>query len=425
MNLWHLILQLVKQRDLRRRILFTLGLIAVFRLTVFIPIPGVDTRELAQLFSQNPFLGLVDIFTGGSLLNFSIAMMGVAPYINAAIIMQLMTMAIPALENLYREGDFGRRKINQYTRYLTVPLALLQAYGTVRLIQNSEIGVLTNLSALQLAGILLTATAGTIFLMWLGELITEFGIGNGISLLIFIGIVARLPEVVASQLVLVDVRKLSLLLAFVLVALLTVFFVVYITEGQRKIPISYGGRSAAGRLLLAGTTYLPIRVNQAGVIPIIFALSLLLFPGLIASFFASARSPWLSSAAAFVQELFQNQTFYAVLYFLLVAFFTYFYTWVVFNPERIADHLHKQGSFIPGIRPGPQTIQYLSFLINRLTLAGAIFLGLIAIMPLIVQGIFRLSSLTIGGTSLLIVVSVALELIRQVRATLITKRYEV
>lgn len=420
-----LILQLFKHKDLRNRILVTFLLLFIFRLVVFIPIPIISSANLAQLFANNPFLGLVDIFTGGSLANFSIAMMGVAPYINAAIIMQLMTMAIPSLETLYREGDYGRRKVNQYTRYLTVPLAILQSYGTVRLIQNSQPDLLPALSTWQMFALVLIATAGTIFLMWLGELITEYGIGNGISLIIFVGIIARLPSALASTLVLADVGKIISLIVFGLVAFLTVLFVVYITEGQRKVPISYGGRGASGRLLLSGTNYLPIRVNQAGVIPIIFALSLLLFPGLIASFFAAARSAWLASAATFVQELFQQHTFYAALYFLLVAFFTYFYTWVVFNPDRVTDHLHKQGGFIPGIRPGPQTREYLSYLINRLTLAGAIFLGFIAIMPIVVQAFSGLPSLTIGGTSLLIVVSVALEVMRQVQSMLITKRYDV
>lgn len=419
------LIQLWQHHDLRRRLLVTFALLLVFRFLVHLPVPGVNLERLAEFLARNQFLGLLDLFTGGSLGNLSIAMMGVAPYITAAIIMQLMTMAIPQVEALSKEGEFGRRKINQFTRYLTVPLAVLQAYGTLRMIQTSEFQILSLDSLGKWAALLTITTAGTILLMWLGELMTEFGIGNGISVLIFAGIIARLPSLLGGALVLADVQKVLGLVAFAALALLITFFVVYISEGERKIPVSYGGRASGSRLFLAGTTYLPLRVNQAGVIPIIFALSLLLFPGIIASFFATARSVWLAEGARFVQELFKNNTFYGTLYFLLVALFTYFYTWVVFNPERIADHLHKQGGFIPGIRPGRQTVNFLSFLTNRLTLAGAIFLGLIAVLPFIVQAIFRLPNLTIGGTSLLIVVSVALEVMRQVRSMLLTKRYHV
>lgn len=422
--MWQTLIRVFKDRDLRRHILVVVGLLVIFRFVVHIPIPGIDAEILSRIFAGNQFLGLIDLFTGGSLSNFSIAMMGVAPYINASIIMQLMTMAVPSIEALSKEGDFGRRKINQYTRYLTVPLALLQSYGTIMLLQRSNAEVLGGVTPVQLGAILITSTAGTIFLMWLGELISEHSIGNGVSLIIFVGIIARVPTLLSGSLLTLDPDKIFNLIVFAALALATVFFVVYITEGQRQIPIAYGGRALGNRLLGRQTTYLPLRVNMAGVIPIIFALSLLLFPGLVASFFVSARSTWLAQGAAWVRDLFQNQIFYGIFYFALVAFFTYFYTWVVFKPENVAENVQKQGGFIPGLRPGRQTVEYLSFVINRITLAGAIFLGFIAVMPLLIQAGFNIANLTLGGTSLLIVVSVALETLRQIEAQLTMRRYE-
>jgi len=422
--MWNTIVRVFGDRDLRRRILVVVGLLVIFRFVVHIPIPGINAAVLSKIFAGNQFLGLIDLFTGGSLSNFSIAMMGVAPYINASIIMQLMTMAVPSIEALSKEGDFGQRKLNQYTRYLTVPLALLQSYGTIMLLQRSNAEVLGSITPLQLGAILLTSTAGTIFLMWLGELISEQGIGNGISLIIFVGIISRMPSMLSGSLLTLDPEKIFNLIIFALLALVTVFFVVYITEGQRQIPVAYGGKAMGNRLLGSQTTYLPLRVNMAGVIPIIFALSLLLFPGLIASFFVSAKSLWLAHAAEWTKNLFQNQVFYGVFYFILVAFFTYFYTWVVFKPDNVAENIQKQGGFIPGLRPGRQTVNYLSFVINRITLAGAIFLGFIAVLPLMVQAGLNIANLTLGGTSLLIVVSVALETLRQIEAQLTMRRYE-
>lgn len=416
--------QIFKHKDLRMRIFYTLLILVIVRLIVHTPMPGVDLEALRQVFSSNQFLGLVDIFSGGSLNQFSIALMGVAPYINAAIIMQLMTMALPSIEALYKEGEYGRRKINQYTRYLTVPLAMLQAYGMITLLQRSDVNILGDISVLRLVAMLLIITVGTMVVMWLGELISEFGIGNGISLIIFIGIIASLPSGLGGTIALFDFGKLFNIVVFALLALVTIYFVVYITEGQRNIPISYAGRGGTNRLFGGQTSHLPLRVNQAGVIPIIFALSLLLFPGLIASFFAQARTEWIASAAEAVQYLFQNQVFYGIFYFLLVVFFTYFYTWVVFKPDNVAENIQKSGGFIPGIRPGRQTIDFLSYVSNRITLAGAIFLGLIAVLPIIVQSFTGITTLTIGGTGLLIVVSVALETMRQVRAQLVMKQYD-
>jgi len=406
------------------RIFYTLLILIIVRLIVHTPMPGVDLEALRQVFSSNQFLGLVDIFSGGSLNQFSIALMGVAPYINAAIIMQLMTMALPSIEALHKEGEYGRRKINQYTRYLTVPLAMLQAYGMITLLQRSDVNILGDISVLRLVAMLLIITVGTMVVMWLGELISEFGIGNGISLIIFIGIISSLPSGLGGTIALFDFGKLFNIVVFALLALVTIYFVVYITEGQRNIPISYAGRGGTNRLFGGQTSHLPLRVNQAGVIPIIFALSLLLFPGLIASFFAQARTEWIAGAAEAVQYLFQNQVFYGIFYFLLVVFFTYFYTWVVFKPDNVAENIQKSGGFIPGIRPGRQTIDFLSYVSNRITLAGAIFLGLIAVLPIIVQSFTGITTLTIGGTGLLIVVSVALETMRQVRAQLVMKQYD-
>lgn len=406
------------------RIYWTLVLLAAFRLVSLIPIPGVDVSQLEQLFSQNQFLGLADIFSGGSLSHFSVALMGVAPYINASIIMQLMTMAVPSVEALSKEGDYGRRKINQYTRYLTVPLAITQAYGMILLLQRSEFRILENMGLYRLLSLLLIVTAGTILVMWLGELISEYGIGNGISLIIFLGIVSRLPSILTETAVAFDTGKLTRIVVFAVLAALTVYFIVYVMEGQRNIPISYAGRGRANRLWGSSTSNLPLKVNQAGVIPIIFALSLLVFPSMIAALLASARSPWLAQAALFIKNLFEDRVFYAVLYFLLVIFFTYFYTWVVFKPTNVAENLQKSGAFIPGIRPGKQTVDFLSFISNRITLAGSLFLALIAILPLLVQAFIKLPNLVLGGTSILIVVSVALETMRQLRAQLVMKKYE-
>jgi len=422
--MWQSILQFFKHKDLRARILWTLFLLIIFRIISHIPIPGVDLSKLQELFAQNQFLGMMDIFSGGSLGQLSIALMGVAPYINASIIIQLMTMAIPQIEALQKEGDYGRRKLNQYTRYLTVPLALLQSYGMIILLQKSEFSVLGDMSIYRLIAILITVTAGTILVMWLGELISEFGIGNGISLIIFLGIVARLPQLISETAAVFSVGQIGRLLAFVALALATIYFVVYITEGQRNIPISYAGRVRTNRFMAGMTSNLPLKVNQAGVIPIIFALSLLIFPGMVSALFMNARSQWLANSAEFVKKLFENNWVYGVSYFLLVIFFTFFYTWVIFKPTQVAENLQKSGGFIPGIRPGKHTVDFLTRISNRITLWGSIFLGLIAVLPLIVQAFVKVSSLTIGGTSLLIVVSVALETMRQVKSQLVMKKYD-
>jgi len=422
--MWQSFLQIFKHKDLRIKILWTLGLLVIFRIITHIPIPIVDPEKLQQVFSQNQFLGIMDIFSGGSLSSFSIALMGVAPFINASIIIQLMTMAIPSMEALQKEGDYGRRKMNQYTRYLTVPLAMLQAYGMINLLQRSDVALIDSLTVYKLIAVLITVTAGTMLVMWLVELISEYGIGNGISLIIFLGIVARLPQVISDTAAVFSMAQLSRIAVFLILALVIIYFVVYITEGQRNIPISYAGRVRTNRFMSGVMSNLPLKVNQAGVIPIIFALSILVFPGMVAALLANARSQWLVSSADYVKRLFENQWVYGILYFILVILFTFFYTWVIFKPTNVAENLQKSGGFIPGIRPGKQTVDFLGFVSNRITLFGSIFLGLIAILPLIVQAFTNTSSLTIGGTSLLIVVSVALETMRQVRAQLIMKKYD-
>lgn len=422
--MWQSISQIFKHKDLRDKMLWTAGLLIVFRIISLIPLPGVNLDQLQQVFSQNQFLGLADIFSGGSLGNFSIALMGVAPYINASIIMQLMTMAIPQIEALSKEGDYGRRKINQYTRYLTVPLAFLQSYGMITLLQRSEFQVIDDLSPIRLLTILITVTAGTMFVVWLGELISEFGIGNGISLIIFLGIISKLPSLVSGTIATFDMSQFTKVGIFVALTIFTIYFVIYVTEGQRNIPISYAGRSRNNRLMGSTNTHLPLKVNQAGVIPIIFALSLLVFPSFIASIFSHARSAWLSNAAVWVQQVSENQVVYGIAYFLLVIFFTYFYTWVIFKPTNVAENLQKSGGFVPGIRPGKQTVDFLTFISNRITLAGSIFLASIAVMPLLIQVFIKMPGLTLGGTGLLIVVSVALETMRQIRAQLIMKQYD-
>ena len=418
------IAHLWKDRELRRKLGYTLLLLLLVRLVSHTPMPGVNLEALSQVFDSNQFLGLLDLFSGGSLNRFSIAMMGVGPYINASIIMNLMTMAVPSIEALSKEGDYGRRKIAQYTRYLTVPLGIIQAYGMMTLLQRSDVNILGNLSSFELVSLMLIVTFGTVVIMWLGELISEFGIGNGISLIIFASILSAAPSALTGTLALFDITRIVSLAIFAVLALVTIYLIVYIGEGQRNIPISYAGRATSNRLYGGQSSYLPLRVNQAGVIPIIFALSLLLFPSLLASFFAAARTDWIADSAAWIQRLFENQTFYGVAYFVLVVAFTFFYTWVIFKPETVAENIQKSGGFVPGIRPGKQTVDFLSHVSNRLTLAGALFLGLIAILPLLVQAGTGITTLTLGGTGLLIVVSVALEFMRQIRAQLIMKRYD-
>ncbi len=413
-----------KVQELRRSIFFVLLMVVVFRLAAHIPIPGVDIAALRAFFQSNQVLGLINIFSGGTLQNFSIMALGVGPYITASIIFQLLTMIVPRLEQMSKEPG-GYQLINRYTRYATPPLALLQSYGLIALLkQSSNFQIVVDTSPFRLIVTMLTLTAGTVFLMWIGELISEKRIGNGISILIFAGIIAGLPSIVRNTLLVFDSSQILQILAFVAIGIITIIGVVVITEGQRNIPVSYARSVRGARTHGSLNSFLPIRVNLAGVIPIIFAISVLLFPPLLAQFFTHARSQILVNIAEQVIVIFNNKLFYGGFYFLLVFGFTYFYTSVVFHPDQIAENLQKQGGFIPGIRPGKNTSEYLSYTVNRIIFAGAIFLGLIAVLPLIIQQLVGVQTLSIGGTSILIVVSVVIEIMKQVEAQLVMRDYE-
>ncbi|MDD5043580.1 MAG: preprotein translocase subunit SecY [Patescibacteria group bacterium] len=415
--------QIWKIKDLRQSILYVLGMLAIFRLAAHIPIPGVNVENLKDFFGSNQILGLMNIFSGGGMENFSIVAMGVAPYITASIIFQLLTMIIPKLEEISKE-ESGRQKINHYTRILAVPLAILQSYGMITILKRSSYQIISDLSLFQLFTTIITLTAGTIFLMWIGELISEKHVGNGISILIFAGIITALPTAVQRTLIVFDPSQLFNLIIFALLAVVTIVGVVIINEGQRNVPVSYARRVRGMRMYGGMNTHLPLRVNMAGVIPIIFAISIILVPPMISQFFLQAKTAWLVSAAHFIVELFQNQLFYGIAYFILVFGFTYFYTAVIFHPDQISENLQKQGGFIPGIRPGKPTAEYLQYTLNRILLAGALFLALIAILPLAVKQITGLQTLVIGGTSLLIVVSVVIETMKQIESQLTMREYE-
>jgi len=418
------LLQIWKLKDLRNSILFVMGIFVVFRIAAHIPIPGIDAQALKDYFASNQLLGIMNILSAGGMENFSIVAMGVGPYITASIILQLLTMIIPKLEEISKDGEAGRQRINQWTRMLTVPLAALQGYSLIALLSRSSSQIFTSLDPLKLVSIIITVTAGTIFLMWLGELISEKHVGNGISLLIFVGIVTRLPDALKQTIAIFDSTQLLMLVLFAVVAVLTIVGVVIITEGQRNVPVSYAKRVRGMKMYGGVNTHLPLRVNMAGVIPIIFAISIILFPSMIAQFFLTAKSAILVNMANGVIGLFSNNIFYGVLYFLLVFAFTYFYTEVVFHPDQISENLQKQGGFIPGIRPGKPTAEYLKYTTNRIILAGALFLGLIAVLPMVLNSVTGITTLAIGGTSLLIVVSVVIETNKQIESQLTMRDYE-
>jgi preprotein translocase subunit SecY len=421
--MWRKLLLIFKIKELRNKIIFVLALLIVFRLAATIPVPGVDIEKLKAFFEGNQFFGLLNIFSGGALSKLSIIMLGVGPYITASIIMQLLTMIFPVLKEMYQEsGDQGRQKFNQYSRILAVPLAIIQSFSFIKLLQNNQI--IPILSNVQLITNILIITAGTIFLMWIGELISEKGIGNGISLIIFAGIISGIPQVIRETIVTFDVAQIPSLAAFLVMTLVVIAGVVMITESQRNIPVSYAKRIRGNRVYGGATTYLPLRINQAGVIPIIFALSIMLFPGMVATFLGQTSVPWLANFAVSVNRIFQNQLFYGILYFVLVVLFTFFYTAVSFDPKAIADNIQKQGGFVPGIRPGKSTSDFLYYILNRITLAGAFFLGFIAVLPFLVQWGTGLTNMTIGGTALLITVSVVLETTKQVDSQLVMRDYE-
>lgn len=417
--------QIWKAKEIRNNIFYVLALLIVFRIAAHIPIPGVDTSSLKDIFAGNDILGLVNLFSGGGLENFSVVMLGVSPYITASIIFQLLAMIVPKLEALQKEGEYGQQKLNQYTRLLTVPLAFIQGYGFIKLLSQQTNGALLgSMSAAQLFLALLMIVAGSIFLMWLGELITEKKIGNGISLLIFAGIVASLPQSFGNTLIAFDGSQILNFIIFTLIALVTIVTIVIITEGQRNIPVSYA-RHMVGQKNAGGvSTHLPLRVNQAGVIPIIFAISIVIVPPTIAQFFLNSDASWLVRFSQWVIDVFQNQTFYGMIYFAAVVGFTYFYTSIIFHPQQIAENLQKQGGFIPGIRPGVHTADYLNKVMVRIISVGALFLGLVAILPIIVGPLTGIQTISLGGTSILIVVAVVIETVKQIDAQLVMRDYE-
>jgi preprotein translocase subunit SecY len=411
--------------DIRRKILFTLGILLIFRVLTTVPVPNVDQARLTDLFNSNQLLGLLDLFSGGGLATASIIGMGVNPYINASIIMQLMQGVIPSLQELSREGEYGRNKINQYTRLLTIPLAFAQGYGFSVLLAANGVIPQADLFSFETLSLLLSFTAGTILLMWLGELISERGLGNGISFIIFAGIVGRIPHQAGP--IVTGPDGLVRIVPFIIIAIIVIAGVVWVNEGQRRIPVQYASRVRGRRMYQGQTQYLPLKVTMAGVIPIIFAISILLFPAQIAAYFTASPIDWVRGVASWVQNNLSqsNLLVYGVLYFLLVVFFTYFYTAFQFRPEQTADYLRKNGGFIPGIRPGRPTEQFLARVTNRITLGGAVFLGGLAVLPLIVATIIPgTQGLNLGGTSILIVVSVVVETMKQLEAQMMMRHYE-
>jgi len=406
---------------LRKRILFVLGILAITRLLAVIPIPGVDALRLQSLFAGSEFLNLLNLFSGGGLSNLSLVMLGVGPYITASIIMQLLTVMVPKLKAMYQEeGEAGRRRFAQYSRMLAVPLAVVQAFAFIKLLQGQ--GVLPPLPFNIFATDIVIVVAGSMLLMWLGELITEFGIGNGVSLIIFAGIVSALPASASQLIFTFDPSLIPIYIVGLAVALLVIFGVVVITEAERPIPITYA-KQARGAAFGGVSTYLPLRVNQSGVIPIIFALSILLFPQMIFQFLAQSTVPMIASVSTFMLNLLANAWIYASAYFVLVVAFTYFYTAVTFDPDAISTNLQKSGAFVPGVRPGTATADYLSRVLVRLTLVGALFLGIIAVLPLVLRALTGIQALAIGGTALLIVVSVVIDLIKKIDAQVSAREY--
>jgi preprotein translocase subunit SecY len=421
--MWEKIYQIFKVKEIRNKILYVAGILLVFRLFASTPIPGIDVNQIKAYFEGSQIFGMINLFSGGALSQMSIMMLGVGPYVTSSIILQLLTMIFPALKEMYQEGgEAGHRKFNQYTRILTVPLAVLQSYSLIVILQRQHL--LGALTPLTIAFNVIVATAGSIFLMWLGELISEKGIGNGISLLIFAGIVARLPQDLKQLITTYDPGQIPSYVAFLAITIIVVGGVVFITEAQRNIPVAYAKRIRGNRVYGGSSTYLPIRVNQAGMIPIIFAMSLLLFPNILAGILSATPISWLANFAKSMQLFFQNQLVYGIFYFMLVVAFTYFYTAIVFDPKAIAENMQKQGGFIPGIRPGMSTIDYLSHIINRITFWGAVFLGSVAVVPLVVQYATNFKTLTIGGTAILIVVAVLLDSMQQIDSQLVMREYE-
>src|SRR3989338_3458399 len=422
------LLKAIRIPDLRKKLIFTLVILALYRFLAHIPVPGVDTNALKSFFDSSSLLSFLNIFSGGGLRNLSIVAMGVGPYISASIVLQLLTMVVPQLEELSKEGNFGRQRINQYTQALTLPFAIIQAYGlyfTLNKQTLAGVSILPTLSPDKLLAVIIIMTAGTFLLMWIGELITEYGVGQGMSVLIFAGIVAGIPGAVGTSLSIAEAGSIFNIILFLLISFIVIASVVFINEAFRKVEIQYSNKIRGGKTVSGGSSFIPVKINQAGVIPIIFAVSLVLIPSAVAGYLQRALNPVISSIGLWLSVNFQTSSvFYNLFYFSLVFVFTYFYTSVTFNPQKISDEIRQGGGFIPCVRPGRSTIEYLKYIIKRQTFAGGVFLGLIAILPSTVQSFTGLNSLAIGGTGLLIVVSVILETVKQVESQVISREYE-
>ena len=419
-------MQAWRVKEVRNGLLFVLGMMVIFRVMANIPLPGVDLVALKRFFDANQILGLLNLFSGGTIENFSIVALGVAPYITASIIFQLLAMIFPRLEEIQKDGEAGQRRINQWTRMLTIPLAIIQSFSLLQLLKQSQTPILTNNDPLHTVMIIATVTGGTMLLMWMGELMSEKKVGNGISLIIFAGIIAGLPSSLSQLLATADTSQWFTFILYAAVAVAMVAGVVFVSEGQRNVPVQYARQSRGMSGSVGGVaSSLPLRVNLTGVIPIIFAISLLLFPSVIAQFFTQAHTAWIAQTATWIIVTLQNQAVYGALYFSLVVLFTYFYTSIVFHPDRIAENIQKQGGFIPGIRPGKPTADYLQSVVNRITLGGALFLGIIAVAPLIAEAAMGTRLIALGGTSILIVVSVVVESIKQIQSQITMREYDV
>jgi preprotein translocase subunit SecY len=416
-------LYIAKIPDLRNKLLLVLGLLIIYRLIASVPIPAIDVESIKKFASSNQVFALLDIFSGGGFSNFSLVALGVGPYITASIIMQLFTMVIPSLNRLYKEeGEQGRQVFNQYTRMLTLPLSIIQSMSTLTLLKSQNI--IQDISSLQVITVIALMSAGTMGLMWIGEVITNQKVGNGTSLIIFAGIIANLPTTINQFILNFKQADISSYLLYVGITLAVIYGIIFITEGQRNIPISYSKKSRRVLVNSQVDTYLPMKVNQAGVMPIIFAVSLVLFPQVIANLLVQSNIDWVKNIASNINTFLGNQMAYASIYFVLVLIFTYVYTTIVFEPKAVAENLQKQGGFVTGIRPGEKTAEYLKYVSNRIVIFGAIFLGLIAVLPFIMTGFTGNQSLAIGGTSMLIVISVILETMKQIDSQIIVRDYD-
>ncbi len=416
-------LQIFKVPDLRNKILIVAGLLVAYRILAAIPMPGIDAARLQNYFGQNQLFGFLNFFSGGGLSNLSLVMLGVGPYITATIIMQLMTIIFPKFKEMYyEEGARGQAKFNQYSRLLTVPLALVQGYGFLILLISQ--GVINRPDPFTMARDIIVIACGSMIALWLGELITEQKVGNGISLIILAGILAGLPRSIGTLLATYTPSLLPTYIGFVVVAILLIAGIVYLNEGERKIPVAYARRVRGNKMYGGAQSYLPLKVNQAGMIPLIFAISVLLFPQFLAQIVSIFSASWGVRISGWATAFLANQLWYGIFYFFLVFAFTYFYTAITFNPEEVAKNLQRGGGFVPGIRPGENTTKFFGGLVNRITFWGAVFLGLIAILPIIVEKFTGVAVLTVSGTALLIVVAVALETMRQIDSQLTVREYE-